>query len=529
MKNILLPLLFTTIGGLVNGQTIQWTFNSGPDGWVLTNSLSGTVGSGVYDITITGADPFMHSPNNVNINASAMGQVKIRLQNITPDTQYQLFWITNADNTWNQSKSVLFPVNANDITQTDYIVTLLGNTQWSGTIKQLRLDLGNANTSGNVKIDEIDVLPLEFGLDNGILHLRLDLSRGGSISYISKSSDSRSIVNIADEGRYVQQSYYAGIPLNRQAEGQNPAWSPWTWNPIQVGDSYLNRAQILNYQQNTDTLYVKCTPMLWDMNNMPAEAEMEQWTILDSNAVKVKNRLTCHRTDTIYGEGIFNNQELPAVYPISALKNLYSYFGTAPFTNAPLDNPPVVNLSSGFWGVYMNDTVTENWMAFVNDTLWGMGVYKPLNPNFLAGMAGSPGYEATDGSTSYIAPVKLEALMKNSVYEYTYYLVIGTLGEIRTKIYAINADSVSTDAAQPAMDKETISVNPNPTRGVFNVQMSKFENVQMKIYNVYGECVHQHICTSAHQQIDLSEAPKGIYFIRINDSENVITKKLIIE
>ena len=53
---------------------------------------------------------------------------------------------------------------------------------------------------------------------------------------------------------------------------------------------------------------------------------MEQWTTLEGNIIKVSNKLTCDRTDTIYSEGISRSQELPAVYPISALKNLYSYF-----------------------------------------------------------------------------------------------------------------------------------------------------------------------------------------------------------
>lgn len=277
----------------------------------------------------------------------------------------------------------------------------------------------------------------EIELNNDTLHLKLDLTRGGAINYISKSGSSRSIVNIADEGRYIQQSYYAGKTLNRIANGQNPAWSPWSWNPIQVGDSYRNRARILEHNKKGNTLYVKCIPMLWDMNNKPAEAEMEQWTTLSGNVIKVHCKLTCHRTDDIYGEGFSNHQELPAVYPVSALKNLYSYFGTWPFTGGALANPKVIHLASGFWGRYENDMVTENWMAFVDDNQWGMGVYTPVCTNFLAGMAGSPGYEATDGSTSYIAPVKRVALYKNSIFEYDYYLVIGHLNQIRSEIYAL--------------------------------------------------------------------------------------------
>ncbi len=296
-------------------------------------------------------------------------------------------------------------------------------------------------------------------IDNDTLTLKLDLTRGGAISYLSLSGSTRSIVNISDEGRYIQQSYYAGKSLDRRAEGQSPSWSPWSWNPIQVGDAYRNRAEILDFKKNGDTLYVKCIPMLWDMNNKPAEAEMEQWTILKGNVLRVRNRLTCHRTDSIYQEGILNDQELPAVYPVSALKNLYSYFGDQPFTGASVSNPATVNLSSGFWGTYINNTVTENWMAFVDDTLWGIGVYNPICTNFLAGMAGTPGGEANSESTSYIAPVKKEILNKNSIYEYEYYLVVGTLDEIRSKIYQIHSSNPLIESITVKSEGEVETLN----------------------------------------------------------------------
>ncbi|MDR3713100.1 MAG: hypothetical protein P4L51_09825 [Puia sp.] len=274
-------------------------------------------------------------------------------------------------------------------------------------------------------------------IDNGVLTLRLDLSRGGAISYISLSGKDRNIVNIADEGRYIQQSYYAGKTIDRKADGQSPNWSPWSWNPIQVGDAFRHRAKILAYRKRKNELYVKCIPMLWDMNNQPAEAEMEQWTRLEGNVLKVHNRLTCHRTQDPYGDSVVNDQELPAVYPVSALKNLYAYLGNKPFSKDTVSNPEVVNLSSGFWGRYKN--VAEHWMAFVDGQNWGMGIYNPGCTEFLAGRSGVPDKEATDGSTSYIAPVKKAMLLKNTVYEYEYYVIVGSLEEIRSKVYALHA------------------------------------------------------------------------------------------
>ena len=270
-------------------------------------------------------------------------------------------------------------------------------------------------------------------IDNGVLTLKLDLTRGGAISYLSVSGSTRNIVNISDEGRYIQQSYYAGNGLNRQAEGQSKQWSPWPWNPIQVGDYNRHRAKILDYKKNGNQLYVKCIPMLWDMDNKPAEAEMEQWTTLEGSILKVHNKLTCHRTDQTYIDSVLCDQELPAVYPISALKNLYAYLGKAPFTNDKLENPTVVNLASGFWGIY--PTVSEHWMAFVDDNLWGMGIYNAKCERFLAGLAGKIGGESFNSSTSYIAPTKKAMLTKNSVYEYDYNVIVGTLAEIRTAVY----------------------------------------------------------------------------------------------
>lgn len=282
--------------------------------------------------------------------------------------------------------------------------------------------------------------PNEISVDNGILKVKFDLTRGGAISYISKSGSERNLVNVHDEGRYIQQSYYAGKSIDRKLDGQSPNWSPWCWNPIQVGDEFKNRSNILDYKQTDDTLYVKCVPMQWDMNNKPAEAELEQKVILIENVIKVLCRITCHRTDTIYGEGNPVDQELPAVYPISSLSNLYSYFGEKPFSYDTLSNPKSVFLSSGFWGKY--PTVTENWMAYTDSSKWGMAVYNSRCTEFLAGISGKPGCESNDGPTSYIAPIKKEILYKNSIFEYDYYIIIGSLEEIRDKVYRLHLNKL---------------------------------------------------------------------------------------
>lgn len=274
------------------------------------------------------------------------------------------------------------------------------------------------------------ILSKEFGLDNGILHLKQDVTRGGAISYISKSgAGGYNIVNTADNGRYIQQSYYAGVPVNRQSEGQNASYSPWMWNPVQAGDIFGNNSVLIDSIRTDSSTYVKCTPLLWDMKNMPAEAEMEQWTVLSGNVLRIKNRITCHRTDYIYPEGAKRDQELPAVYVRSTFNNLYSYFGNAPFTGGNLDNPSLVDLAINVAGNYTE--VNENWMAVVDHDLYGIGLYNPTTSYFHAG-------QSVSGATVYLSSIKSTTLNKNTVYEFEYYLVIGSLTEIRTAIYKIH-------------------------------------------------------------------------------------------
>jgi hypothetical protein len=374
----------------------------------------------------------------------------------------------------------------------------------------------------------------EFELKNTQLHLKQDLAHGGAISYISEANRSRNLVNNADEGRYIQQSYYAGTSIDRQEEGQSPNWSPWPWNPIQCGDYAGNRAQILEARQTADSTYIKCIPMQWDMDGKYAEAEMEQWTSLNGNVITVRCRLTCRRTDNIYGEGLPRDQEIPAVYPISALNNLYAYFGDVPFTGAPIANTEVIQLESGFWGRYTPDDgnfSTEKWMAFVDDNGWGMGVYSPQATQFLAGRYGQAGKESTSPSTGYIAPLRVEALMKNSVTEYEYYLVVGTLDEIRAKIYQMH-NSLTSLNTMVNKDENDLKIYPNPASAqiqITNYQFRKGDKIE--IFDWTGK-LQKSISITNHQSsfnLDISSLSQGMYLVSVNSTTSKFTAYFIKE
>lgn len=65
-----------------------------------------------------------------------------------------------------------------------------------------------------------------------------------------------------------------------------------------------------------------------------------------------------------------------------------------------------------------------------------------------------------------------------------------------------------------------INIFPNPTTGKFTLQIQNAPNAEIKIYNLLGEIIKQIPNTDYRTPItlDLSQQPKGIYFIQLNNS-----------
>lgn len=270
-------------------------------------------------------------------------------------------------------------------------------------------------------------------LDNGVIRVGVETDEyGGAITYISESGSDRNIINNHDRGRQVQQSYYAGRPLDRKDEGQKANWSPWAWNPIQVGDTYGNSSEVLEATKKDGELYLKTRPLLWDMNNEFAECHFETWITLDKNTIHVRNKLTSYRTDDKW-PAVENNQECPAVYTIGDLHRLVTYEGDAPFTNAPLKT---IDNNGPPWAYWGTPKTTEHWAALVNGDDWGLGVYNPDAAQWCGGFHHTVGGGEFDPSTGYISPLQRATLDKDTVFEYDYHLILGDLDEIRAWLYA---------------------------------------------------------------------------------------------
>ena len=77
------------------------------------------------------------------------------------------------------------------------------------------------------------------------------------------------------------------------------------------------------------------------------------------------------------------------------------------------------------------------------------------------------------------------------------------------------------------MSKKEIALYPNPTQGSFHIDL--IEESDINIYNLLGQNVMHLDKVSGSQQIHIENAPKGLYFVRIQNGNQIEVKKLILE
>lgn len=272
-----------------------------------------------------------------------------------------------------------------------------------------------------------DPSQLEF-IDNGTIKLGISKDLGGAITYLAKSGSDHNVINNYDWGRQIQMSFFSG-PVPYQEAGQRPKehWKHIGWNPIQAGDDYGNGSKITKLTRAKGSLYVKCIPMQWPLNNLPGECAYESFIVLKGNTAEVRSRLVNARSDKTQYPG--RHQELPAVYTNGPYYRLMTYRGDKPFTGEDVVRIPKKQGGGFPWDYWL---ATENWAALVNDDNWGLGIYKPNNALFIGGFAGREGEGTTnDSPTGYIAPLHTEILDHDITYDYRYTLILGSLDEIR--------------------------------------------------------------------------------------------------
>ena len=134
-----------------------WQFDSGMDGWSAVNDISAVSATGgILSGNVVGTDPYLTSATNLNANLSSNQHVLIRMQNQTLSSQAQLYFTTQVSGNFDENKVINFPIEPMSGYR-EYLVDMSTNPNWTGTLRQLRLDPAIGST-GTFSIDYIRVL-----------------------------------------------------------------------------------------------------------------------------------------------------------------------------------------------------------------------------------------------------------------------------------------------------------------------------------------------------------------------------------
>jgi hypothetical protein len=104
-----------------------------------------------------------------------------------------------------------------------------------------------------------------------------------------------------------------------------------------------------------------------------------------------------------------------------------------------------------------------------------------------------------------------------------------TLNEVNTGTF-IAKFSVKSPSALETNDQvsEQVHISPNPSHGLFTLS-GMGPHSEIKVYNLLGAQVYSGKVEEKQIQIDLSDKPKGIYFVRLLSEKGNSTQKVVIE
>ena len=389
---------------------------------------------------------------------------------------------------------------------------------------------------------EVPATEKEIYIEKENLKVGADLAMGGTLSYLEKTawedytideiidfnnniyigvnakekaathlSSSVNLINIHDAGREIQQAYYADIGGSMQkATGENGydrRWSYtatregyyWPYNPVQGGDEVCNLSQIIDYEQTEDLIYVKVRAMDWANGNARPEHKgddyeevkngrtsksyIENWYKIQDGMLYVDNRFVDWNGFTDMENIRSHTMEIPATYIVHPFNTYVCYTGNRPWSLDDKTYDISANML-GWWdeNAHINDHHPEDWFAWVNDEMFGVGLFIPDAGAYISGrndqyshsaltnnktayqskMANeylynkkAPTSEYTScyvGNTSYTAPVANVKMKEYVPFSYTYVVAVDYLETMRSFFREISRAEIINNEGLKAWD-----------------------------------------------------------------------------
>ena len=98
----------------------------------------------------------------------------------------------------------------------------------------------------------------------------------------------------------------------------------------------------------------------------------------------------------------------------------------------------------------------------------------------------------------------------------------------RTPMVRMNFDPSSVSAVSD-MKQTIFNTYPNPTNGIFIIELGEVSKYDVTVNNVLGQTVLSTVTNGMNTNIDLSAFDKGIYSVELKDANAIYTEKVIVE
>lgn len=178
-------------------------------------------------------------------------------------------------------------------------------------------------------------------------------------------------------------------------------------------------------------------------------------------------------------------------------------------------------------GYWMNNDSPDNWVSSVDSVLIGAQYHKryfisgdttsSIGRNYVALIEG---VGSTFGLLGRLIPVfesesHLVCFSRDGIMQYN----DGTTTTCNPVIINVSENKREID----------IKIFPNPTRGEFYITSKTNEKRHIKMFNILGEQVYSIETQQEQKLINISQLPKGFYTVQIQQKQEVVLEKIIVE
>lgn len=105
--------------------------------------------------------------------------------------------------------------------------------------------------------------------------------------------------------------------------------------------------------------------------------------------------------------------------------------------------------------------------------------------------------------------------------------------QVTDSLFCVKSDSaysIGVTGLEEIFSANMVTVYPNPSTGQFSILFNKqISDAKISVTNIVGQEIFQSAITNLKMEIDITQQPKGIYFVQVVNEKTVLTRKLIKE